>query len=97
MKVTNPAIISILLFFMATHLNAALPPIDLTLKNGESPTIQLKITMDKGLHPLQTNYLASPNAPALSLEWHGPGADMRAVPNTRLLIIMNARYNELKQ
>ena len=43
MKVTNPAIISILLFFMATHLNAALSPIDLTLKNGESPTIQLKI------------------------------------------------------
>jgi hypothetical protein len=43
MKVTNPAIISILLFFLAAHLNAALPPIDLTLKNGECPTIQLKI------------------------------------------------------
>ena len=63
---------------MATHLNAALSPIDLTLKNEESPTIQLRIAPEKGLHPLQTNYLASSNAPALSLEWHGLGADMRA-------------------
>ena len=71
---------------MATHLNAALPPIDLTLKKGESQTIQLRIAPEKGLHPLQTNYLASPNGPALSLEWHGLGADMRAIPNTRFLI-----------
>jgi len=42
--------------------------------------------LEKGLHPLQINYLASPNAPALYLEWHGQGADMRAISTNQFYI-----------
>ncbi len=38
----NPVLISILLFFMSAHLNEALPPIDLTLKNCDWPNDTIK-------------------------------------------------------
>lgn len=48
----NPAIISILLFFMVAQVHAVLPPNDLELENGECPSIKLKIVA-KTMEPLK--------------------------------------------
>jgi arylsulfatase A-like enzyme len=48
------------------------------------------IALEAGLHPLRINYLASQNAPALSLEWQGPGGNMRAISNTQFYFTQGA-------
>ena len=52
MNMKNRTIISILLFFMVAQVNAVLPPNYLELKNGECPTIKLKIVA-KTMEPLK--------------------------------------------
>jgi len=52
MNMKNRTIISILLFFMVAQVNAVLPPNYLELKNGECPSIKLKIVA-KTMEPLK--------------------------------------------
>ena len=44
------------------------------------------IALEAGLHPLRISYLASPKTPQLSLEWQGPGGNMRAIPKAQFYI-----------
>ena len=48
-----------------------------------SKTLSGEIVLQKGLHPLQINYLAAKDAAAVSLEWQVPGGKMQPIPNTQ--------------
>jgi hypothetical protein len=51
-----------------------------------SKALSGEIALQAGLHPLSINYLAAPNASAITLNWQGPDGRIKPTPSTQFCV-----------